>query len=184
MSSSEPRQYIKHDRSCCIAINNAKYMALAQNETNASTSSLTEIIEIMSPIENKVKNKLFKKAKESNKSQNSEEWTEINLNTSPKEIFYHVYSDYEDQIPYQSLETDLNLGLSDTLINGKHKEFVTQKSLPIMSEKNEISLTKEKEVQTIGSSTFKRKGKLDNCLSTWISRNSVIDEMNTASFCK
>lgn len=187
MSSTEPRRYIKRDRPRSIATTDAKHITPVQNQTSASTSNLPNITRVLSPAEKKVKIQSPKKEKESNGVHNGDEWTEINLNNSPEEVNYNngTYSDEEDQIPYKPLGTDLSPentnNTSGTNENTRRSKLVTQKSLPAMAEKNEISLTEEKKAQVTRSPSFKRKGKLDSCLATWISRNSIAGEMSAGS---
>ena len=186
MSSTEPRRYIKRDRPRSIATTDAKHITAVQNQTSASTSNLPDITKVLSPIEKKVKILTPKKENESNGIQNGDEWTEISLNNSPEEIYYNndaYFDEEENEIPYKPLGTDLSPELSNITgdDNVKHKKLVTQKSLPAMTEKNEISLTEEKKAQVTRSPSFKRKGKLDSCLATWISRNSVAGEMSVGS---
>ncbi|XP_008216957.1 uncharacterized protein LOC100121161 isoform X2 [Nasonia vitripennis] len=187
MSSTEPRRYIKRNRPRSIATTDAKHIMPVQNQTSASTSNLPDITRVLSPVEKKVKIQSPKKEKESNGVHNGDEWTEINLNNSPEEVYYNneTYSDEEDQIPYKPLGTDLSPEItnntSGTNENTRRNKLVTQKSLPAMAEKNEISLTEEKKAQVTRSPSFKRKGKLDSCLATWISRNSIAGEMSAGS---
>lgn len=186
MSSTEPRRYIKRDRPRSIATTDAKVIAAVPNQTSASTSNLPDIANVISPIGKKVKIQLPKE-EESNGVQNGDEWTEISLNNSPEEIYHNneVYSDEEEQIPYKPLGADLSPETSnkknDSNDNAKRKRLVSQKSLPAMTEQNEVSLSEEKKAQLTRSPSFKRKGKLDSCLATWISRNAVANEMSAGS---
>lgn len=189
MSSSEPRRYIKRERPRSVATTDFKNTSNQnQNQNSASTSSLSGFIDkLTSPTEKKVKIQLPKKEIESNNVQKSDEWTEISLNNSPEEIDCNneVYSEEEEQIPYKPLERELSPdsvnATNNKNENPKRKKLVTQKSLPAMTEKNEVSLSEEKKAQVTRSPSFKRKGKLDTCLSTWISRNSMTGEMSAAS---
>lgn len=169
MSSTEPRRYIKRDR---IATPDAKNTL---NQNIASSSNLPDISRILSPIEKKVKIQFPTNEKESKGVQNGEEWTEINLNNSPENIHCkdEIFSDDEDQIP-----DDASTHSTNTI---KQKKLVSQKSLPVMIENNDISLSKEKKAQVTRSPSFKKKGKLDSCLATWITRNSITGEISAES---
>lgn len=188
MSSSEPRRYIKKDRPRSIVSADSKHITTNHNQNGASLSNSCNAVDHSTSLtEKKVKIQLPKKENESNNLQNVDEWTEISLNNSPEElpIESEVYSDEEDQVPYKPLERELSpessMVSSNTKGNVKRKKLVTQKSLPAMAEKNEISLSDEKKAQVTRSPSFKRKGKLDNCLPTWISRNSAGGEMSAGS---
>lgn len=191
VSSTEPRRYIKRDRPRSIATTDAKDITNVQNQTRASTSNLPDITKVISPIGKKVQIHAPKKDKESNGMQNGDEWTEINLHNSPEEVCVNnkdAYSDEEDQIPYKPLGADLSpeitQGLNESSDSAKRKKLVSQKSLPSMTEKNEISLTQENKAQITRSPSFKRKGKLDSCIATWLSRNSVGSEASAESSSK
>ncbi|XP_023246657.1 uncharacterized protein LOC106643558 [Copidosoma floridanum] len=185
MSLTEPRRYIKRDRLQSIATTTTKHIATSPNQTNASTSNFPDIT--LSPTEKKVKIKLPTEEKESNGLQNGEEWTEINLNNSPDEVYYDndVDSDGDDQIPYKPLGTDVSPESKHVTNKSnekvRSKKLVSQKSLPAMIERNDTSLSEEKRAQFTSSPTFKKKGKLDGCLATWISRNSIAGETSTDS---
>lgn len=187
MSSTEPRRYIKRERPCSIATTNAKRTTTVKNQTSASTSNLPDISKVISPVAKKVQIQSPKKENESNGVQNGDEWTEISLNNSPEEVYYgnEVYSDEEDQIPYKPLGTDLSPermnNKNDSKDTVKRNKLVTQKSLPAMAEQHEMSISEEKKAQMTRSPSFKRKGKLDSCLATWISRNSIAGEMSAGS---
>ncbi|XP_058791579.1 uncharacterized protein LOC131664470 isoform X2 [Phymastichus coffea] len=188
MSSTEPRKYIKRDRPRSIATTDAKHITNVQNQISASTSILPDITKVISPIEKKVTIHLPENNKETNGIPNGDEWTEINLNKSPEEVRCYnknTYSDEEDPIPYKPLGTDLSPEVTQTGNESsecvKRKKLVSQKSLPAMTEKNEISLSQEKKAQITRSPSFKRKGKLDSCIATWLSRNSIGSEASAES---
>ena len=156
----------------------------SKNHISPITSNFNEIRKLFSPSEKKVKIQTPKVEKESNDPRENEEWTEISLNSSPDEKRNNgeILED-SDQIPYKSLQSDLNsegTNSSSETCNSR-KKLITQKSLPAMIESNEISLTEEKKAQVTRSPSFKKKSKLDSCLATWISRNSVSSEISSCS---
>ncbi|XP_043785555.1 uncharacterized protein LOC122711141 isoform X2 [Apis laboriosa] len=192
LSSTEPRKYIKRDRPKSIAATDTKHI-ITLNQTSSSTSRLSDLSNILSPIEKRVKIQTPIDTKNTNTTvQNGEEWTEISLNNSPDEIYYNneVYSDDEDQIPYKPLPMDLSPE-SNNPPNGANiesfnelssrKKLVTQKSLPTMPKGNEISLSNEKKIEVTRSPSIKNKSKLDTSLTNWITRSSAGSEASGGS---
>ncbi|XP_006565841.1 uncharacterized protein LOC410546 isoform X2 [Apis mellifera] len=192
LSSTEPRKYIKRDRPKSIAATDTKHI-ITLNQTSSSTSRLSDLSNILSPIEKRVKIQTPVDTKNTNTTvQNGEEWTEISLNNSPDEIYYNneVYSDDEDQIPYKPLPMDLSPE-SNNPPNGANiesfnelssrKKLVTQKSLPTMPKGNEISLSNEKKIEVTRSPSIKNKSKLDTSLTNWITRSSAGSEASGGS---
>ncbi|XP_016917182.1 uncharacterized protein LOC108000963 isoform X2 [Apis cerana] len=192
LSSTEPRKYIKRDRPKSIAATDTKHI-ITLNQTSSSTSRLSDLSNILSPIEKRVKIQTPVDTKNTNTTvQNGEEWTEISLNNSPDEIYYNneVYSDDEDQIPYKPLPMDLSPE-SNNPPNGANiesfnelssrKKLITQKSLPTMPKGNEISLSNEKKIEVTRSPSIKNKSKLDTSLTNWITRSSAGSEASGGS---
>ncbi|XP_076241955.1 uncharacterized protein LOC143183967 isoform X2 [Calliopsis andreniformis] len=193
LSSTEPRKYIKRDRPKSIATTDTKHI-ISLNQTSSSTSRLSDLSNIISPIEKRV---TIQTPVETNKSnptvQNGEEWTEISLNNSPDEIYYNneVYSDEEDQIPYKPLPMDLSPESSNVPANeantqslsdiANRKRLVTQKSLPAMPRGNEVTLSAEKKAEVTRSPSVKSKSKLDSSLANWITRSSAGSEASGGS---
>ncbi|XP_012343483.1 uncharacterized protein LOC100872100 isoform X2 [Apis florea] len=193
LSSTEPRKYIKRDRPKSIAATDTKHI-ITLNQTSSSTSRLSDLSNILSPIEKRVKIQTPVDTKNTNTTvQNGEEWTEISLNNSPDEIYYNneVYSDDEDQIPYKPLPMDLSPESNNPPVNGANiesfnelssrKKLVTQKSLPTMPKGNEISLSNEKKIEVTRSPSIKNKSKLDTSLTNWITRSSAGSEASGGS---
>lgn len=194
LSTSEPRKYIKRDRPRSIATTDTKHI-VQLNHTSSSTSRLSDLSNIISPIEKKVKIQSPVRDEKSNSAtQNGEEWTEISLNNSPDEIYYNndIYSDEEDQIPYKPLPMDLspeNVNLPILPINIQalrndqniRKRLVSQKSLPSMTRTNEVSLSEEKRAEVTRSPSVRSKGKLDTSLANWITRSSAASEISDGS---
>lgn len=194
LSTTEPRKYIKRDRPRSIATTDTKHI-VQLNHTSSSTSRLSDISSIISPIEKKVKiQSPVRDEKNNSVTQNGEEWTEISLNNSPDEIYYNndIYSDEEDQIPYKPLPMDLspenvNLPILPVNIQALHndqnnrKRLVSQKSLPSITRTNEVSLSEEKRAEVTRSPSVRSKGKLDSSLSNWITRSSAASEMSDGS---
>ncbi|XP_043496821.1 uncharacterized protein LOC122520674 isoform X2 [Polistes fuscatus] len=194
LSTSEPRKYIKRDRPRSIATTDMKHI-VQLNHTSSSTSRLSDLSNIISPIEKKVKIQSPVHDEKSNSAtQNGEEWTEISLNNSPDEIYYNndIYSDEEDQIPYKPLPMDLspenlNLPILPINIQALHndqnirKRLVSQKSLPSMTRTNEVSLSEEKRAEVTRSPSVRSKGKLDTSLANWITRSSAASEISDGS---
>ncbi|CAK9817554.1 SH3 domain-binding protein 5-like [Anthophora quadrimaculata] len=160
LSSTEPRKYIKRDRPKSIATTDTKHI-ITLNQTSYSTSRLSDLSNILSPIEKNMK--IQTPVDTTNNTnpvvQNGEEWTEISLNNSPDEIYYHneVYSDEEDQIPYKPLPMDLS------------------------PEGNEVTLSNEKKADVTRSPSIKSKSKLDGSLTNWITRSSAGGEASGGS---
>ncbi|XP_017884456.1 uncharacterized protein LOC108627638 isoform X2 [Ceratina calcarata] len=191
LSSTEPRKYIKRDRPKSIAATDTKHIRTL-NQTSSSTSRLSDLSSILSPIEKRVKIQTPVDPQTSNVAvQNGEEWTEISLNNSPDEVYYNneVYSDEEDQIPYKPLPMDLTPDGNNPLTNGasvqpvettSKRKLVTQKSLPAMLKGNEVSLSSEK-AEVTRSPSVKSKSKLDTSLTNWITRSSVAGETSGGS---
>ncbi|XP_076293014.1 uncharacterized protein LOC143215101 isoform X2 [Lasioglossum baleicum] len=193
LSSTEPRKYIKRDRPKSITVTGSKHI-ITLNQTSSSTSRLSDLSNIISPIEKRVTIQTPVETNNTNVSaQNGEEWTEINLNNSPDEIYYNneVYSDDDDQIPYKPLPMDLSPESSNpTACDGKtqsfadpssRKKLVTQKSLPAMPKGNEVTLTAEKKAEVTRSPSIKSKSKLDSSLANWITRSSAGGEASGGS---
>lgn len=193
--STEPRKYIKRDRPRSIAAIDSKHI-VTLNHTSSSAPGLTDLSSIISPVEKKVKiqTPVNDRKNNSTNSQNGEEWTEISLNNSPDEVYYHndVYSDEEDQIPYKPLPMDLSPELAQAInviaepskeqIN--RKRLVTQKSLPTMSKVNEVTLSEEKKSEVTRSPSVKNRSKLDSSLANWITRSSAGGETSGGSSSK
>ncbi|KAK9299599.1 hypothetical protein QLX08_007411 [Tetragonisca angustula] len=193
LSSTEPRKYIKRDRPKSIATTDTKHI-ITLNQTSSSTSRLSDLSNILSPIEKRVKIQTPVDSKNTNTIvQNGEEWTEISLNNSPDEVYYNneVYSDEEDQIPYKPLPMDLSPESNNPPTNSANiqlfsettsqKKLVTQKSLPTMSKGNEVSLSSEKKAEVTRSPSVKSKSKLDSSLANWITRSSAGGEASGGS---
>ncbi|KAK2588960.1 hypothetical protein KPH14_001814 [Odynerus spinipes] len=195
LSTTEPRKYIKRDRPRSIATTDTKHI-VQLNHTSSSTSRLSDLSSIISPIEKRVKiQSPVRDEKNNTVTQNGEEWTEISLNNSPDENYYNndIYSDEEDQIPYKPLPMDLspeNINLptlplnTQTLPNEQHnrKRLVSQKSLPSITRTNEVSLSEEKKAEVTRSPSVRSKGKLDNTsLANWITRSSAGGEISGGS---
>ncbi|XP_003488545.1 uncharacterized protein LOC100745611 isoform X1 [Bombus impatiens] len=193
VSSTEPRKYIKRDRPKSIATTDTKHI-ITLNQTSSSTSRLSDLSNILSPIEKRVKIQTPVDLKSTNNTvQNGEEWTEISLNNSPDEVYYNneVYSDEEDQIPYKPLPMDLTPESNNPPTNGANiqsfseaasrKKLVTQKSLPAMPKGNEVSLSSEKKTEVTRSPSVKSKSKLDTSLANWITRSSAGSEASGGS---
>ncbi|XP_014598960.1 PREDICTED: uncharacterized protein LOC106784187 isoform X2 [Polistes canadensis] len=194
LSTSEPRKYIKRDRPRSIATTDTKHI-VQLNHTSSSTSRLSDLSNIISPIEKKVKIQSPVRDEKSNSAmQNGEEWTEISLNNSPDEIYYNndIYSDEEDQIPYKPLPMDLSPEIVNlpilpinvqVLYNDQNirKRLVSQKSLPSMTRTNEVSLSEEKRAEVTRSPSVRSKGKLDTSLASWITRSSAASEISDGS---
>ena len=196
LSSTEPRKYIKRDRPKSIATTDTKHI-ITLNQTSSSTSRLSDLSNILSPVEKRVKIQTPVDSKNTNTTvQNGEEWTEISLNNSPDEVYYNneVYSDEEDQIPYKPLPMDLSPESNNPPTNGANiqlfnetasqKKLVTQKSLPTMPKGNEVSLSSEKKAEVTRSPSVKSKSKLDSSLANWITRSSVAGEASGGSSSK
>ncbi|KAJ8687351.1 hypothetical protein QAD02_023145 [Eretmocerus hayati] len=187
MSSTEPRRYITRDRPRSIASSDSKHIVTASSQINTSPSELPDISNILSPIEKKVKIQSPDHDNTKNGLQNGDEWTDISLNNSPEDNCpnNNIESDEEDHIPYKPLSTDLSPE-KVTKSGRSHEKFrrkrlTSQKSLPAMTEENEMSLTDEKKAQVVRSPSFKRKTKLDSCIATWMSRNAASGEMSSGS---
>lgn len=194
LSTTEPRKYIKRDRPRSIATTDTKHI-VQLNHTSSSTSRLSDLSSIISPIEKRVKIQSPKRDEKNNTiTQNGEEWTEISLNNSPDEIYYNndIYSDEEDQIPYKPLPMDLspeNVDLPTLPINteavsndqNNRKRLVSQKSLPAMTRMNEVSLSEEKKAEVTRSPSVRSKGKFDSSLTNWITRSSAAGEISGGS---
>ncbi|XP_078035245.1 uncharacterized protein LOC144469159 isoform X2 [Augochlora pura] len=193
LSSTEPRKYIKRDRPKSIAATDSKHI-ITLNQTSSSTSRLSDLSSIISPIEKRVTIKTPVETNNTNTTaQNGEEWTEISLNNSPDEIYYNneVYSDDDDQIPYKPLPMDLSPeGNNPTASGGtiqplvdisSRKKLITQKSLPAMPKGNEVTLSVEKKAEVTRSPSIKSKSKLDSSLANWISRSSAGGEASGGS---
>ncbi|KOC68658.1 SH3 domain-binding protein 5-like, partial [Habropoda laboriosa] len=178
LSSTEPRKYIKRDRPKSIATTDTKHI-ITLNQTSYSTSRLSDLSNILSPIEKNAKIQTPVDATKNTNTvvQNGEEWTEISLNNSPDEVYYHneIYSDEEDQIPYKPLPMDLSPEGINPATNGSsiqqfseasiRKKLITQLSLPTMSKGNEVTLTNEKKADVTRSPSIKSKSKLDSSLT-------------------
>lgn len=184
---------MKRDRPKSIATTDTKHI-ISLNQTSSSTSRLSDLSKIISPIEKRVKIQTPVETNKSNSAiQNGEEWTEISLNNSPDEVYYNneVYSDEEDQIPYKPLPMDLspesnNAPPSDADIQPLNeaairKKLVTQKSLPAMPKGNEVTLSVEKKAEVTRSPSMKSKSKLDSSLANWITRSSAGSEASGGS---
>ncbi|XP_034191654.1 uncharacterized protein LOC117609434 isoform X3 [Osmia lignaria lignaria] len=193
LSSTEPRKYIKRDRPKSIAATDTKHI-ITLNQTSSSTSRLSDLSNILSPIEKKVKIQAPIDRNNGNSSvQNGEEWTEISLNNSPDEMYYNneVYSDEEDQIPYKPLPMDLSPESNNPPVNSENtrslndasgrKKLITQKSLPTMLKGNEVSLSSEKKAEVTRSPSMKSKNKIDSSLANWITRSSAGGEASGGS---
>lgn len=193
LTSTEPRKYIKRDRPKSFATTDTKHIILL-NQTSSSTSRLSDLSKIISPIEKRVTIQMPAETNTSNTTvQNGEEWTEISLNNSPDEVYYNneVYSDEEDQIPYKPLPMDLspensNPTISDASIQlfgegSSRRKLITQKSLPTMSKGNEVTLSAEKKAEVTRSPSIKSKSKLDSSLANWITRSSAGGEVASGS---
>ncbi|XP_076756835.1 uncharacterized protein LOC143426958 isoform X2 [Xylocopa sonorina] len=193
LSNTEPRKYIKRDRPKSIATTDTKHI-ISLNQTSSSTSRLSDLSSILSPIEKRVKIQTPVDTSSKNTTvQNGEEWTEISLTNSPDEVYYNneVYSDEEDQIPYKPLPIDLSPDGSIPSINGANihslneassrKKLITQKSLPTLPKGNEISLSNEKKTEVTRSPSMKSKSKLDTSLTNWITRSSAGGEASGGS---
>ncbi|CAK9833633.1 SH3 domain-binding protein 5-like [Anthophora retusa] len=194
VSSTEPRKYIKRDRPKSIATTDTKHI-ITLNQTSYSTSRLSDLSNILSPIEKntKIQTPVDTTNNANPVVQNGEEWTEISLNNSPDEIYYHneVYSDEEDQIPYKPLPMDLSPESMNPPTNGSsiqtlseasiRKKLITQMSLPAMSKGNEITLSNEKKADVTRSPSIKNKSKLDSSLTNWITRSSAGGEASGGS---
>nr|XP_012139601.1 PREDICTED: uncharacterized protein LOC100880677 isoform X3 [Megachile rotundata]XP_012139602.1 PREDICTED: uncharacterized protein LOC100880677 isoform X3 [Megachile rotundata] len=193
LSSTEPRKYIKRDRPKSIAATDTKHI-ITLNQTSSSTSRLSDLSNILSPIEKKVKIQTPVDTNTANSAvHNGEEWTEISLNNSPDEMYYNneVYSDEEDQIPYKPLPMDLSPEGSNVPANGANiqsfsdassrKKLITQKSLPTMLKGNEVTLSNEKKAEVTRSPSMKSKSKIDSSLANWITRSSAGGEASGGS---
>ncbi|XP_076621815.1 uncharacterized protein LOC143342143 isoform X2 [Colletes latitarsis] len=193
LSSTEPRKYIKRDRPKSIATTDTKHIILL-NQTSSSTSQLSDLSNIISPIEKRVTIQAPVVTNNSNTTvQNGEEWTEISLNNSPDEVYYNneVYSDEEDQIPYKPLPMDLSPESSNPVANGANiqpfgegssrRKLITQKSLPAISKGNEVTLSAEKKAEVTRSPSIKNKSKIDSSLANWITRSSAGGEISGGS---
>ena len=187
LSSTEPRKYIKRDRPKSIATTttDTKHI-ISLNQTSSSTSRLSDLSSIISPVEKRVTIQMPLETSKSNPSvQNGEEWTEISLNNSPDEIYYNneVYSDEEDPIPYKPLPMDLSPDSGHPPNSGAivqplgeeagRRKLVTQKSLPAMPKGNEVTLSAETKAEVTRSPSVKSKSKLDTSLANWITRSSA-----------
>ncbi|XP_043252130.1 uncharacterized protein LOC122397201 isoform X1 [Colletes gigas] len=193
LSSTEPRKYIKRDRPKSIATTDTKHIILL-NQTSSSTSQLSDLSNVISPIEKRVTIQTPVVTNSSNTTvQNGEEWTEISLNNSPDEVYYNneVYSDEEDQIPYKPLPMDLSPDSSNPVANGANvqpfgegssrRKLITQKSLPAISKGNEVTLSAEKKAEVTRSPSIKNKNKIDSSLANWITRSSAGGEISGGS---
>ncbi|XP_017761541.1 PREDICTED: uncharacterized protein LOC108551785 isoform X2 [Eufriesea mexicana] len=193
LSSTEPRKYIKRDRPKSIATTDTKHI-ITINQTSSSTSRLSDLSNILSPIEKRVKIQTPIDTKDTNTTiPNGEEWTEISLNNSPDEMYYNteIYCDEEDQIPYKPLPMDLSPEGNNPPTNGANiqsfgeessrKKLITQKSLPAMPKGNEVSLSNEKKTEVTRSPSVKSKSKLDTSLTNWITRSSAGGEASAGS---
>ncbi|XP_033336188.1 uncharacterized protein LOC117226196 isoform X2 [Megalopta genalis] len=193
LSSTEPRKYIKRDRPKSIAATDSKHI-ITLNQTSSSTSRLSDLSSIISPMEKRVTIQTPAETNTTNATaQNGEEWTEISLNNSPDEIYYNneVYSDDDDQIPYKPLPMDLSPESSNPTASGgtiqpfadisNRKKLITQKSLPAMPKGNEVTLSIEKKAEVTRSPSIKSKSKLDSSLANWITRSSAGGEASGGS---
>ena len=193
LSSTEPRKYIKRDRPKSIATTDAKHI-VSLNQTSSSTSRLSDLSSIISPVEKRVTIQMPLETSKSNPGvQNGEEWTEISLNNSPDEIYYNneVYSDEEDPIPYKPLPMDLspdsghppNSGAAVEPLGEQagRRRLVTQQSLPAMPKGNEVTLSAETKAEVTRSPSVKSKSKLDTSLANWITRSSAGGEASGGS---
>ena len=193
LSSTEPRKYIKRDRPKSIATTDTKHI-ISLNQTSSSTSRLSDLSSIISPVEKRVTIQMPLETSKSNPSvQNGEEWTEISLNNSPDEIYYNneMYSDEEDPIPYKPLPMDLSPDGGHLLNSGAgvqplgeeagRRKLVTQKSLPAMPKGNEVTLSAEMKAEVTRSPSVKSKSKLDTSLANWITRSSAGGEASGGS---
>ncbi|XP_076229645.1 uncharacterized protein LOC116427047 isoform X1 [Nomia melanderi] len=193
LSSTEPRKYIKRDRPKSIAATDSKHI-ISLNQTSSSTSRLSDLSSIISPIEKRVTIQTPAETNNTNTTaQNGEEWTEISLNNSPDEVYYNneVYSDEEDQIPYKPLPMDLSPEATHPTVSAggiqpfsdapSRKKLITQKSLPAMSKGNEVTLSAEKKSEVTRSPSTKSKSKLDSSLANWITRSSAGGEASGGS---
>ncbi|XP_076653090.1 uncharacterized protein LOC143359196 isoform X2 [Halictus rubicundus] len=193
LSSTEPRKYIKRDRPKSLAATDSKHI-ITLNQTSSSTSRLSDLSNIISPIEKRVTIQTPVETNNTNATtQNGEEWTEISLNNSPDEIYYNneVYSDDDDQIPYKPLPMDLSPESNNPVASDgrtqsfadptSRKKLVTQKSLPAMPKGNDVTLTAEKKAEVTRSPSIKSKTKLDSSLANWITRSSAGGEASGGS---
>ncbi|KZC05816.1 SH3 domain-binding protein 5-like, partial [Dufourea novaeangliae] len=188
LSSTEPRKYIKRDRPKSIAATDTKHI-ISLNQTSSSTSRLSDLTNIISPIEKRVTIQTPAETNNTNAAvQNGEQWTEISLNSSPDEVYYNneVYSDEDDQIPYKPLPMDLSPEATAGCIQPfgdvcSRKKLITQKSLPAMSKGNEVTLSAEKKAEVTRSPSTKSKTKLDSSLANWITRSSAGGEASASS---
>lgn len=193
LSTTEPRKYIKRDRPKSIATTDTKHI-ITLNPMSCSTPRLSDLSNILSPIERRVKIQTPVDSNTANTIvQNGEEWTEISLNNSPDEVYYNneVYSDEEDHIPYKPLPMDLSPEGINVPINGarlqplneatSRKKLVTQKSLPVMPKGDEIILSNEKKSEVTRSPSVKSRNKLDSSLTNWITRSSAGGEASGGS---